>query len=416
MRMTLWKLYIREYRLRSRKTAMITFAIFWGTLSILLLMAFGRGLSQASRKGFLGLGTDLVMLRGGSTSRTWQGLPKARRIRMYREDIGLLQEMVPEIGRISPEAYNQYNLTVGSRQTNRGVHGVWPSFGMMRNQIPQAGGRYINEEDEAQGRRVIFLGWKVAAELFGHESPLGQKVWLNRTPFTVVGVMAEKIQTSNYDSPDGENAYIPFSTFCLMDAQLYLDVIHLQPRNREDALLLEWRSRQILGRKYRFDPEDSYALSVWNAARNMDQMKAVFVGIEAFLTIMGGLTLLVGAVGVTNLMYALVRERTREIGVKMAIGARRRHVVRQFLFEAMAIFARGSLWGILVSWVVVGLVRRIPLSNEDFGLSSFFLRPEFSGDILALFLVIMGGIVFLSGIFPAMRASRLNPIEALRYE
>ena len=107
MRMTLWKLYIREYRLRSRKTAMITFAIFWGTLSILLLMAFGRGLSQASRKGFLGLGTDLVMLRGGSTSRTWQGLPKARRIRMYREDIGLLQEMVPEIGRISPEAYNQ---------------------------------------------------------------------------------------------------------------------------------------------------------------------------------------------------------------------------------------------------------------------------------------------------------------------
>jgi putative ABC transport system permease protein len=171
-----------------------------------------------------------------------------------------------------------------------------------------------------------------------------------------------------------------------------------------------------LGRKNRFDPDDRYALSFWNTIEDNKQGMAIFKGIEIFLGIIGALTLLIGAVGVTNLMYAVAKERTKEIGIKLAIGARRRVIVQQFFLETLFVFAKGTFWGFIAAFNIVHLIRLAPINYDSFGIEAYLLRPEFSLQIFAAYMAILGVLVFLSGIFPALRASRSNPIESLRYE
>ncbi|MGB7297060.1 MAG: ABC transporter permease [Candidatus Aminicenantales bacterium] len=416
MRAQLLRHFAKELRKRKKKTALITFAIIWGTLSILLLMSFGRGLGNSFRISFKGLGDNLIMVYRGQTSKDYQGLPKGRRIMIYPKDIALLSALIPEIALISPESNDYFTISGRGRETNRNVCGVGPVFGVMRSMIAESGGRFINEEDERSARRVAFIGWNMAENLFPGENPVGETIVVNRVPFTVIGVMKKKLQSSAYQGFDADHAYIPHSTFSRIHTQLHIDRIHIQPQKPEDNQLVEERIRRILGRKYRFDPEDDYALGVWNTIEQAEVAGKAFKGIEIFLGLIGGLTLLIGAVGVTNLMYALVKERTREIGIKMALGARRRHIILQFLLETVFIFSKGMFWGTAIAYAIVRLTRLVPISYELTGIQTYLLRPIFSLDILIIFLVVLGTLVFLSGIFPAVRASRMNPVEALRYE
>jgi putative ABC transport system permease protein len=281
---------------------------------------------------------------------------------------------------------------------------------------PQAGGRFINPDDVKFSRRVAFLGWNMAENLFSGKNPVGEKIYINRSPFTVIGVMKKKLQSSNYQGLDYDHVFIPLSTLAQVHSQRFIDMIHLQPSERKYSLIVEKKVKKILGKKYRFDPEDEYALMVWNTIEMGNVAANVFMGIELFLMVMGGLTLLIAAVGVTNLMYAVVKERTREIGVKMALGAKRRHIVFQFLLEALFIFLKGTFWGALIAFNIVSLVRSIPIDYQITSIQGYLLRPLFSSDILLVFVSIMAVLVFFSGIFPALRASKMNPVEALRYE
>ncbi len=416
MNLTLPRFFWSEYRKRRKRASLITFALFWGTLSILLLMAFGQGMSTQARVAFSGLGETLIMVYGGQTSVTFEGLPKGRTIRLYPEDIDYLKERIPEIKIIAPESYSYLAVSANGKEINRTVHGVTPEFAAMRTQVPRFGGRFLNAEDEAGGRKVAFVGWKVATDLFGAQDPVGRTIVINRVPFTVVGVLEKKIQDSMYNGPDAEQVYLPFLSFRQIDNQRYLDQIHIQPARASQSPLIEERVKVLLGRKYRFDPADRYALSFWNTIEDFKQGQAIFKGIEVFLGIMGALTLLIGAVGVTNLMYAAAKERTKEIGIKLAIGARRRTIVGQFLLETLFVFAKGTFWGFVLSYNIVHLIRLAPINYDSFGIEAYLLRPEFSLRTFIIYMAVLGILCFLSGIFPALRASRANPIESLRYE
>ena len=416
MNLTLPRFFWSEYRKRRRRAALITFALFWGTLSILLLMAFGQGMSTQARVSFSGLGESLVMVFGGQTSVAFEGLPKGRDIRLYPEDVEELRERVPEILRAVPESYNGWPVSANGKEINRTVHGTTAEFALLRSQVPRPGGRFLDADDCARGRKVAFIGWKVAADLFGAEDPVGRSVVIARVPFTVIGVLKKKIQDSMYNGPDADQVYLPFLAFRQIDSQRYLDRIHLQPREASQSKIVEARVKALLGRKYRFDPADRYAVTFWNTIEDFKQGQAIFKGIEIFLAIMGGLTLLIGAVGVTNLMYAAAKERTKEIGVKLAIGARRRTIVGQFFLETVFVFAKGTFWGFVTAFNIVHLVRLAPLNYDSFGIEAYLLRPEFSLSTFLVYMAVLSVLCFLSGIFPALRASRANPIESLRYE
>ncbi|MDH4196621.1 MAG: ABC transporter permease [Candidatus Aminicenantes bacterium] len=416
MNLTLPRFFWSEYRKRRKKASLITFALFWGTLSILLLMAFGQGLTTQFSISFSGLGETLIMVYGGQTSLEFEGLPKGRQISLYPEDVDYLKERIPEIMRIAPESYSTLQVSANGKEVNRTVHGTTAEFGVMRTQIPQLGGRFINADDVAAGRKVAFIGWKVAADLFGGEDAVGKPTVINRIPFTVIGVLKKKIQDSMYQGPDADQIYLPFYAYRQIDNRRRLNQIHIQPYDAEQSKLIESRIRTLLGRKYRFNPDDRYAMSFWNTIENNKEGMAVFKGIRIFLGIIGALTLLIGAVGVTNLMYAVAKERTKEIGIKLAIGARRRVIVEQFFLETFFVFAKGTFWGFITAFNIVHLIRLAPINYDSFGIEAYLLRPEFSLQIFIVYMAVLSILVFLSGIFPALRASRSNPIESLRYE
>ena len=417
MNLTLPRFFWSEYRKRRKKAALITFALFWGTLSILLLMAFGRGMTTQFGVSFSGLGETLIMVYGGQTSLEFEGLSKGRPISLYPEDVDYLKERIPEIMRIAPESYTYLQVSANGKEINRTVHGTTAEFAVMRTQVPQMGGRFINPDDSAEGRKVAFIGWKVAADLFGPGADaVGRQIVINRIPFTVVGVLMKKIQDSMYNGPDADQIYLPFHAYQQIDNRRRINQIHIQPFGANQDKLIEARVRTLLGRKYRFNPDDRYATSFWNTIENNKEGMAIFKGIEIFLGIIGALTLLIGAVGVTNLMYAIAKERTKEIGVKLAIGARRRVIVQQFFLETTFVFAKGTFWGFITAFNIVHLIRLAPINYDSFGIEAYLLRPEFSLQIFLAYMIILGVVVFLSGIFPALRASRSNPIESLRYE
>jgi putative ABC transport system permease protein len=416
MNLTLPRFFWSEYRKRRKRAALITFALFWGTLSILLLMAFGQGMTTQFQVAFSGLGQTLIMVYGGQTSLPFEGLPKGRPISLYPEDIDYLKDRIPEILRIAPEAYNFLPVSANGKEINRTVHGTTAEFGLMRTQVPQMGGRFLNAADVAEGRKVAFIGWKVGTDLFGSADPVGKTIVINRIPFTVIGVLQKKIQDSMYNGPDAEQVYLPYHAYRQIDNRRRINQIHIQPHTASQSKLIEDRVKTLLGRKYRFDPADRYATSFWNTIEDAKQGQAIFKGIEIFLGIIGALTLLIGAVGVTNLMYAVAKERTKEIGVKLAIGARRRVIVGQFFLETVFVFAKGTFWGFIAAFNVVHLIRLAPINYDSFGIEAYLLRPEFSLRIFVAYTVVLGVLCFLSGIFPALRASRANPIESLRYE
>jgi putative ABC transport system permease protein len=398
-----------------RTRALLTlFAVFWSTLTIVLLLSFGEGLKRAVVQGLLGAGSRMYMVYGGETTEPFRGLPGGRRISLVEQDLDLLLRSIPEIDRGSV-SYGRSSTVLRTEHltTTTMMEGVHPDFGEMRSMFPAAGGRYLNDRDLAERRRVVFLGDSIAARLFPGEDPVGRIVKIDGLPFTVVGTMASKVQTSMNNGPDQDRAIIPATTMRTIYGPTRVSHLLIRPRDVRESELVKRRLYEVLGARHSFDPDDTRALRMWDFIEDERITRNIGLGIQIFLGVVGALTLIVAGVGVANIMYVVVRERTREIGIRLAVGARRRDILGQFVFEAVLICFAGGLAGLALGGAIVTAVASIPDTNQ----AMFFIgNPTLSVPITLATVSILVGVGILAGIFPARRAAGLDPVESLRYE
>jgi putative ABC transport system permease protein len=412
----IFKLFRRGAEINRKRMAMTVAAIAWGTLSIVLLLSFGEGLKRAFTAGSQGLGEGIVVVWPNATSIAYAGFPQGRNLRFLPEDVALLRQSIEELDRASGEMRRWGNNVVyGRKSLTKPVVGVEPVYGELRNQVPRAGGRFLNDRDEALKRRVAFLGNALAEELFGDERAEGRTILINQVPFLVVGVMEKKIQMGTYGGPDANNAVIPLSTFRTLYSRRYLSNLVLKADAPADNEAMKKRLYEVLGGKYRFAVEDERALQMWDTQKSQEMTRNVSIGIQLFLGVIGGLTLLIGGVGVANIMYAVVKHRTKEIGVQMALGARRSYILGPLVLESLSLTAMGGTIGVGAGWLLVlGLGTALSKANNQ--ALEMMGSPTFSPAIAATTVLLLGGIGFLAGYFPSRRAVAIQPAAALRYE
>ncbi|RKX30153.1 MAG: ABC transporter permease [Candidatus Zixiibacteriota bacterium] len=399
--------FFRDMRHQKLRTFMTMFGILWGTAAVIILLGFGTGLYKYQIKRFKGLGENICIFWPGLTSKPWKGLPRGRRIRFTEEDVARIKASVTSLKRISPEfARSSVPMKTGRNNLVARVAGVWPEFSEMRNLIPQAGGRFINAMDMAEKRRVVFLGNRLAERLFGQGDHVGRTFFIDNIPFTVIGIMSPKEQNSSYSGRDYNHAWIPSSTFKTMWSHRYPQMMIAQAQKPSMMGRVKKDIEGVLGTKYSFDPEDTEALMIWDTTEGFKFFATFFLAFRAFLVGIGCMTLVTGGIGVSNIMNVVLEERTKEIGIKMAMGAKKRLIMIQFMFETILLTAIGGALGFLLAF---GIMKAVPPSlTENIGEPTVTL----AGGLMAI--GIIGVIAIVAGFFPARRAANLEPVKALK--
>ncbi|MCK5126057.1 MAG: ABC transporter permease [candidate division Zixibacteria bacterium] len=414
----LFNVFAQDFKKQRKRMVLTLMAILWGTMSIMLLLAYGEGMKDQFSKNLNGLGEGIVILWGGQTSVPFQGYGKGRRIHLHPEDVDYLKGRMPELEIVAAE-YIRWGAEIKYKDKliSERINGVYPEYKEIRNFIPEMGGRMINELDMQSRRRVAFLGNEVKNRLFGYDTPdeniIGETIQINSTPYTVIGIMQPKIQMSSYQGSDEDVIAIPATTFHAILGDPYLDNIIFKPAEGFTFEDIESRLFSVMGSKYKFDPNDDQTLHTWDIMEERKVTMDIFQVIQYFLGFVGGLTLIIAAVGVANIMYVSIKERTREIGIKMAIGARRIYILMQFIVEALGITFLGGTLGICSAYLLTELFKMVPIESE---VLNFMGRPTVSLEIGITVTVILGILGFFAGLFPAMKAASVNPNEALRYE
>ncbi|HKF43514.1 MAG TPA: ABC transporter permease [Thermoanaerobaculia bacterium] len=407
-------LFARSARLQKKRATLTIASIAWGTVTILLLLAFGEGLKRQLSTNEKAMGENLAIHWPGETSKVWKGLPEGRPIQPRIDDIAALRERIPEADVWGEMRTGRTNMTYGRKTVNGQLSGVNWIYGDPRKHFPRPGGRFLNARDEDEKRRVVFLGYELAEDIFGKEEPVGKTLLINNSPFTVIGVMEKKTQTSAYGGQDKNHAVIPITTYKAVIGRDRLWVLVIHSKRSEDMEEVLAHANEVMAARYGYDPKDDHVWGIWNTVKGQAVGDKIRLGMEIFFGIIGALTLVIGCVGVANIMYAVVKERTREIGVKMALGARRGWITGPFLLEGMLYTFVGGLAGAAIAILIVTLLDLIP--QEGARVLQFMGKPTLSWPIGAATVAILGTAGLLAGYFPARRAAAIDPAATLRYE
>lgn len=399
---------LMDLRTQKLRTFLTTFGIVWGTVSLSLLLAFGDGLYTQMRRSFAGLGDRIVIAWPSRTSLPFEGVNKGRRILVNDEDIDAVRKESRLLLSVSPEYSSSFKVDIGKKRIIVDISGVEPVFGEMRNLVPMKGGRFINQPDMDDRRRVVFLGNDLARDMFKEEDPIGKTVKIFSTPFTVVGVLVKKDQDSSYSGRDKDKAFIPASTFKAVTGAKYPDILIYKAKSPDMNKPLTDEIRSILSKRLRFDPSDKEAIQVWDTTDMFVFLDTFMGAFRIFLGIVGLMTLIVGGIGVSNIMNVVVEERTREIGIKMALGATPRYILFQFLTEAVIITALGGAIGLLISGGICSLFAKA-------GLQDYIGVPAVTLKIAVLTSSLLGMVGVLSGYFPAKDAASKEPAVAMKF-
>ncbi len=396
----------RDLRSQKLRTFLTVFGIVWGTVAVCLLLAFGQGLHKQLVKSIAGLGDRIVIAFPARTALPFEGIGRGRRIVVYEEDIQALAQQADGLEAISSEYTDSFKVHQGDKTMMVDVSGVSPVFGKMRNLIPQPGGRFINDVDIEQRRRVAFLGDQFAKDLFGKEDPIGKVFIAKDSPFLVVGVLEKKEQDSSYSGRDKDKMFIPATTLKAITGQKYVDLFIYKATKPENNKAVTAEVNRILGRRLHYDPTDTEAVKIWDTTEMFTFMDAFMLGFQLFLGIIGSLTLVVGGIGVSNIMNVVVEERTREIGIKMALGAKAGYIMRQFIMETLVLTGTGGGIGLLIA---VAICSAFPAS-----LAEYVGLPVVSPSVAFMTASALGLVGLLAGYFPARDASRLDPVVAMK--
>jgi len=403
---TLW-----SHKLR---TFLTMFGIAWGIVSIVLMIAAGEGLRVGQERATASFGRDIMIVFAGRTSAQAGGSRTGRKIYFEDTDIPIVQDRARDCRYVLPENTNTVQIHSDYNAALLQVAGSYPPFAEIRN-TAVAEGRFYNWEDVRQSHRVAFLGTDARKQLFGSRPVLGDKVYLNDIPYTVVGVMKKKEQDSSYDGWDVNKIFIPYP---VMHEDFpnkppatphSLDRILVTPASVSQHEACKGEVRTALATIHHFDPHDKEAADIWDTVEDAKAFETMTNGMKYFLGSVGFTTLFLGGLGVMNVMLVAVRERTREIGVRKSIGATSRSIMRQFFLESMIVVLISGGVGFAMAFGVCSLVDMFPMPQYFAG-----LLPTWQSGALALGL--LGTVAVLSAIYPARRAASIDPIEALRYE
>ena len=396
------------------RTFLTMFGIAWGIISITLMVAAGEGMRVGQQKAAEGLGKDIMIVFAGRTSLQAGGARAGRRIMFEATDHLAIQPQAPSCQHVMPELSNSLPVRSSYNSGTLQVAGSMPPFAEIRS-LPAAEGRFYNWNDEANGRRVAFLGSDAKKQLFATHEAIGQTLRIGDFPFTVIGILKPKDQDSAYDGFDVSKIFIPFSAMLrdfpnkLPYTPRSVDQLLVTPKSVEEDEACKWQIRRALATIYNFDPRDKEAVFIWDTVEEAKAFKTMTDGMKYFLGAVGLVTLFLGGIGVMNIMLVAVRERTREIGIRKAVGASARVILRQFFVETLiVVFTSGGL-GLAVAFSICALVNMIPMPQYFAG-----LLPTWKSALLAF--ALLGTVAVLSGLYPASRAASVDPIEALRYE
>jgi putative ABC transport system permease protein len=392
------------------RTTLTLSGVVWGTFSVVLLIAFGDSVSKAQIKRFHGMGEGIVLAFPSRTTLPWQGFIRGKAVRVTPEIVEGMREKVPGIDLISPEFVGSRLISYGRKEYRNTVRGINPEFERMRNTIAEKG-RFIDAEDMAGRKRVCFIGDVLATDLFGNAEPVGKAIFIDGVPFTVVGVMRAKQQNSNYNGQRDERcAFVAWTTFSSLYGYKYVSNFIFRPLDLGRSKAVTDDVRGHLAKLIGFNPADPDAISIWDTMEFEKSFTTFFMAFTIFLGVIGSFTLLVGGVGVASIMRVVVDERTREIGVKLAVGAKRRTILWQFFSESLVIMLLGGLIGFGLAAGAMQVTKAVPPG----GFTEFIGIPTLNPLVIVSTILILLVIGVVAGMIPARTAASTDPIEALR--